>query len=305
MKILVTGGTTFVSKYTAEYFLKKGNEVWVINRNTREQIEGVNLIECDRNKLGDRLKKHKFDAVLDVSTYNEEQMSSLLEALGEYDDYIFISSSAVYPETNPQPFTEEQECGENSVWGNYGTNKLAAEKYLHKVFEKAYILRPPYFYGIYENIYREGFAFDCAIADRKFYIPEKGEMKMQFFNVSDLCRFIEILLEKHPENRIFNVGNREAVSIKEWAELCYKAAGKIPEFVSVDKSVFQRDYFPFHNYEYYLDVTKQCELMSDTISLEEGLKAEFDWYINNPDSVYFKKPYVQFIESKIGSCDIT
>lgn len=297
MKILVTGGTTFVSKYTAEYFLKKGNEVWVINRNNRKQIEGINLIECERSELGDRLKEHKFDAVIDVCTYNESQLSSLLEALGEYNDYIFISSSAVYPETNPQPFTEEQECGANAVWGDYGTNKLAAEKYLQKVCPTAYILRPPYFYGLYENLYREAFAFDCAMADRKFYIPKNGEMKMQFFNVCDLCRFIEILLEKHPENRIFNVGNKEAVSIKEWAELCYKAAGKTPDFVSVDKAVFQRDYFPFHDYEYYLDVTKQSNLMSETLSLEQGLKEEFDWYVNNPNSVYFKKPYVQFIES--------
>lgn len=41
MKILVTGGTTFVSKYVAEYFVNKGNEVYVINRNTREQVDGV------------------------------------------------------------------------------------------------------------------------------------------------------------------------------------------------------------------------------------------------------------------------
>ena len=39
MKILVSGGTTFVSKFTAEYFLKRNNEVYVINRNSRAQLE--------------------------------------------------------------------------------------------------------------------------------------------------------------------------------------------------------------------------------------------------------------------------
>ena len=105
MKILVTGGTTFVSKYVAEHFVRKGDDVYVINRNSRPQVEGVHLINCDRMGLGDKLKCEKFDAVLDVATYTKEQMSALLDALYEFDDYIFISSSAVYPETNPQPFT--------------------------------------------------------------------------------------------------------------------------------------------------------------------------------------------------------
>ena len=34
MKILVTGGTVFVSKYAAQYFAQKGHEVFVLNRGT-------------------------------------------------------------------------------------------------------------------------------------------------------------------------------------------------------------------------------------------------------------------------------
>lgn len=49
MKLLVTGGTTFVSKYVASYFMKQGNEVFVLNRNTKPQVEGVTLIEGDRH----------------------------------------------------------------------------------------------------------------------------------------------------------------------------------------------------------------------------------------------------------------
>lgn len=123
MKILITGGTTFVSKYVAEYFVAKGNEVYVLNRNSRPQIDGVKLINCDRMNLKNELTNIHFSAVLDISTYNKDQAEALYNALGSFDDYIFISSSAVYPETNPQPFTEEQPCGENSIWGDYGTNK--------------------------------------------------------------------------------------------------------------------------------------------------------------------------------------
>lgn len=111
MKILVTGGTTFVSKYTAEYFVKKNNDVYVINRNSRKQINGVQLINCDRTQLGHRLKDVHFDLVIDVTAYTEEHVRTLLESGITFSDYIFISSSAIYPETNAQPFTEEQLCG--------------------------------------------------------------------------------------------------------------------------------------------------------------------------------------------------
>ena len=33
------------------------------------------------------------------------------------------------------------------------------------------------------NVYREAFVFDCALADRKFYLPKDGSMKLQFFHV--------------------------------------------------------------------------------------------------------------------------
>lgn len=299
MKILITGGTTFVSKSTAEYFVKKANDVTVINRGSRKQVDGVKLIDCDRTQVGDKIKDQHFDVVLDITAYTEEHIRTLVESGVAFDDYIFISSSAVYPETNTQPFTEEQFCGCNSVWGDYGKNKLNAEEYLKKFVPNAYILRPPYFYGIYENLYREAFPFDCAMQDRPFYIPQNGEMKLQFFNVLDLCRFIEIILNKHPKNHIFNVGNKDTVSVREWVKLCYKAVGKDVQFINVEKNIPQRDYFCFYDYEYVLDVSKQSELMPETVPLEQGLKEEFEWYKNNPDSIYNRKPYLNYIDNKL------
>lgn len=299
MKILITGGTTFVSRFTAEYFVKKGDDVTVINRGSREQVAGVTLINCDRTALGDRLRGAHFDLILDITAYTEEHVRTLIESGVSFDDFVFVSSSAVYPETNPQPFTEEQPCGKNSVWGVYGENKLKAERYLQSAAPNAYILRPPYFYGVYENLYREAFVFDCAMQSRPFYLPKNGEMKLQFFNVLDFCRFVEVLLEKRPEQRIFNVGNRDTVSVREWVELCYAAAGKKPELISVDADIEQREYFCFYNYEYILDVSRQYELMPDTVPLEHGLRREFDWYRENPGSVYYRKPYMDYIDKRL------
>ncbi len=298
-RILVTGGTTFVSKYTASYFADKGNEVFVLNRNTKSQVKGVTLIEADRNDLGDKLKAYSFDLVVDVCAYTKSDIEKLTDALAGFKDYVFISSSAVYPETLPQPFSEDMKCGKNSVWGDYGVNKLEAEQELMKRVSKAYIIRPPYLYGPMQNLYREPFVFDCAEEDRVFYLPEDGKMGLQFFHVEDLCRFIEIIVDTKPENRIFNVGNKDSVTCEQWAELCYKAVGKEIEKVFVDDSHFQRDYFPFHNYDYKLDVEKMLSLMPDTKPLAEGLREEYMWYRDNKDAV-LRKPFLKYIDENLN-----
>ena len=293
-KILVTGGTVFVSRYIAEYYVAKGCDVYVLNRNSREQSKGVNLIQADRFHLKETLRDYRFDVVIDTA-YNAEGVNGLLDALGHYEDYILISSSAVYPEYETQPFKEESELAENKYWGTYGTDKIEAEKAILRRKPSAYILRPPYLYGQMNNVYREAFVFDCALRDRYFYLPKDGEMKLQFFHVEDLCRFMDVLLMKKPQCHVFNVGNQNPISIRQWVEMCYKVVGKRARFKNVYDDTEQRKYFCFYDYEYYLDVSKQHEWMPNEKDLYEGLKEAFVWYKDNADKVN-KKPYIEFID---------
>lgn len=295
--ILVTGGTVFVSRYITEYFVAKGDDVYVINRNTRPQSDGVKLIQADRHEPGDVLRKYHFDVVIDTA-YNSDDINLLLDTLGSYNEYILISSSSVYPEYCSQPFSEETQTGVNMYWGKYGTDKIKAEKALVQRVPGAYILRPPYLYGQMNNVYREAFVFDCALKDRKFYLPGDGKMKLQFFHVDDLCRFIDIILEKNPHQKIFNVGNKESISVREWGEMCYQIAGKPFEYVNVYDDIEQRNYFSFYNYEYYLDVSRQYELMSDVKPLYMGLRESFDWYTANSEKV-IKKPFFDYIDRNL------
>ncbi len=294
-KILVTGGTVFVSRYVAEYFVEKGYDVYVLNRNNRPQSEGVTLIEADRKNMGDVLKGYHFDAILDITSYTAADVEGLLDALDSFDEYLFISSSAVYPEYEAQPFIEETPLGENKYWGKYGTNKIEAEQLLSKRVPNAYIIRPPYLYGPMNNVYREAFVFECAMEDRKFYLPKDGQLKLQFFHVRDLCRVLEAIIEKKPTNHILNVGNKESITISDWASQCYEVAGKKVNFVEVNADINWRDYFSFIDYEYFLDIQKQDELIEDTINIRDGLREAYEWYVSNQDKVN-KKPYFEFID---------
>lgn len=297
MRILVTGGTVFASRFTAEYFARD-HEVFALNRGNRPQAEGVTLIKADRHSLGDVLKSHRFDAVLDVCAYNAADIDDLLNALGEFDNYIMVSSSAVYPETLPQPFTESQQVGANLIWGEYGTNKISAERRLLERVPNAYIIRPPYLYGKMNNLYREAFVFDCAERGLPFYIPKDGKMPLQFFDIEDMCRFMEILLERKPKQRIYNVGDPR-VDINEWVKLCYGVLGKAPECIYVNENIDQRSYFPFYDYGYELETAKMSELMPVLKPLETGLMQSYDWYRENREQVRVK-PLLEFIADNLA-----
>lgn len=298
MRILVTGGTVFVSRAAAEYFAAAGHEVTVLNRGSRVQSPGVRHICCDRHDPALNLRGEGFDAVLDVTAYNARDVDSLLDAVGDVAHYVLVSSSAVYPETLPQPFREDMPVGPNVHWGAYGTDKIAAEQRLLSRMPRAYILRPPYLYGPGNEVYREAFVFECAEGDRPFYLPGEGAMPLQFFHVRDLCRLMERILLDPPAQHIINTGNPQDVSVCEWAEICYAAAGKTPRFVQVDEAVPQRSYFPFLNYAYRLDTAAQEAILPDLTPLDEGIAESLAWYRENRDLIR-RKPLIPFIDENL------
>lgn len=297
MKLLIMGGTVFVSRYTAAYFIHQGYEVYVLNRGNHPQVEGARLLQADRHQATQVLQGHFFDVVLDITAYNEQDIQDLLIALqGNFKDYIFISSSAVYPQDNPQPFHEEQKIGENAIWKDYGKDKCKAEQYLRKHVPHAYILRPPYLYGPMQNLYREAFVFDCAKLQRPFYLPKDGMMPLQFFHVEDLCKVMEILFTTHPQKHVFNVGNAEALTIESYVEICYSITHTPLQKRYVSDSVPQRSYFPFYDYSYHLDVTRLAQLLPQTRDLREGLSESYHWYEDHIEEMK-RKPLIEYIDA--------
>ncbi len=297
-RILVTGGTVFVSRFVAAYFAQK-HDVTVLNRGTRPQESGVKLIQADRHALGDVLRGHRFDAVIDVCAYTAQDVTDLLDALDGTPQYVLISSSAVYPETTSMPAKETDPTGPNRLWGAYGTNKIATENVLLARRPDGYILRPPYLYGPMQNVYREPFVFDCAMQGRAFAIPGEGTMPLQLFHVEDLCRVIEAILTQRPQTHVFNVGNAETVDVNAFVRLCYEAAGETLHTVNIHGHANQRDYFPFADYAYRLDVSRMQDLLPRTIPLAEGLSQSFAWYRAHPEDVN-RRPYMEFIDSHIA-----
>lgn len=298
MRLLVTGGTVFVSWYAATYFASRGHDVAVLNRGSRPQPAGVRHLCHDRHEPGLDLRGEGFDAVLDVTAYNAPDVNALLDAVGNVPRYVLISSSAVYSETLAQPFREDMPVGPNVHWGAYGTDKIAAEAALLARRPDAYILRPPYLCGPGNELYREAFVFECAEADRPFLLPGDGSMPLQFCHIRDLCRLMERILLDVPKEHIINTGYPQPVTSREWAEMCYRAAGKEARFLFADASHPQRSYFPFHPYAYQLDVTRQAAILPELTPLDEGLREAYAWFRENR-ALIRRKPLIPYIDEHL------
>ncbi len=311
-KVLVVGGSYFIGRSIVDAFLKGGYEVYVLNRgHVSVWDKRIHQIICDRDNgslLKEALYQKSFEIVVDVCGLDSKQAEKLCSALDreKIEAFLFISSSAVYNvKTLEIPYKENDSLAENPYWWNYGTDKIKAEFYYtgHFVWTdtKLIILRPPYVYGENNYVQRESFIFKHIEENRPVIIPSSNP-KLQFIYVQDLADFALSAVENVTENiNIFNVGNKECLTAREWVNSCAKAAGGKVDIIEYDYELTGRnvrEFFPFYDYDNVLDVSKMKSVYKKETDFVEGLKKAYSWYKKNADTIAFKEN-VTFNEKQI------
>ena len=306
-KILIMGGNQFVGKEIVKNFLEKDYIVYVLNRGTRKNIEGVFFLKADRNNYIETeniLKNIEVDIIVDVSAYTEEQVDILQKVMKDrFKQYILISSASVYNSIESAPVNEESETGENLIWGDYAKNKYLAEQ---KTIEnsnlynfKYTIYRPFYIYGIGNNLDRENYFFSRIKYDLPIYIPSKNNI-IQFGYVEDLALAIESSINNSDfYNQIFNISGDEYVTMSEFIEICAKVINKKTtiKYVDTEKSQIKvRDWFPFREVNLFGDISKlENTGFRNTYSLIQGLEKTYKY---NDENDLILKPVLHKIETE-------
>ena len=304
-KILIMGGNQFVGKEIVKKFLEKDYIVYVLNRGTRKNIEGVFFLKADRNNYIETeniLKNIEVDIIVDVSAYTEEQVDILQKVMKDrFKQYILISSASVYNSIESAPVNEESETGENLIWGDYAKNKYLAEQ---KTIEnsnlynfKYTIYRPFYIYGIGNNLDRENYFFSRIKYDLPIYIPSKNNI-IQFGYVEDIALAIESSINNSDfYNQIFNISGDEYVTMSEFIEICAKVINKKTtiKYVDTEKSQIKvRDWFPFREVNLFGDISKlENTGFRNTYSLVQGLEKTYKY---NDKNNLILKPVLHKIE---------
>src|SRR5436190_1741201 len=139
MRVLVIGGTEFVSLHLVRALIRDGHEVVVLNRGRRRERlpAGVRTIICDRTDhaaLRATLVGERVDALVDVAyaPTTGADVEAALEALaGRLGHALLVSTGRVYDHSLPIPYSEDTPRG--LYWGEYAKNKIAGEEAVTQV----------------------------------------------------------------------------------------------------------------------------------------------------------------------------
>lgn len=280
MKILILGGTKFIGRAILEE-LKDNNKIFLLNRGNCP-IDGIFQIIGNRDEELKMLTDYSFDITIDISGMNRKHIINTLPYL-KTKKYIFISSSAVYDiDSIKAPFKETDLVNINSIWTGYGMDKIEAEKAIINSKINYIIIRPPYVYGDNNYVAREGFIINELKQNHPIFIPETNN-KIQFTYVKDLAKVIRDLIYLDVVNEIYNIGG-DILSFTEWVNLIGKAIGITPIIKFAPKDIYVRDYFPFYDYDNYLDSSKLDKICYHHTDFIEGIKG----YINSQTLLVIK-----------------
>ncbi len=257
MNILVIGGTRFIGPHVVRRLLDAGHEVTRFHRG-QSQIgprEGVACIHGDRKDLDQfkaEFEKLAPDVVLDTMLHTEQQARDLLRVFkGLTGRVVALSSSDVYrsyelvrgftkappdnvPADEDSPLREHlypaRAAGQSPEDQHYNYEKILVERVLMSEPQSlpATILRLPAVYGP-EDYQHRLFPYLKRMDDgRPAILLEEGQDEWRWTRgyVENVADAIALAVNREEAaNRLYNVGEADASSEREWLREIGRLAG--------------------------------------------------------------------------------
>lgn len=320
-KVLVTGGAGFIGSYVVEQLVEKKADVLttVIDnlqsgelRNLKKIRDRIKFVRADLRNMKDCLKICKGNEIVmnlaariggieynrfhPGTMFRDNMIISLnvLDAARQVgvERFLAVSSACVYPRNCTIPTPEEEGFKDSPEPTNdgYGWAKRMVEFIggaYHREFRmKVAIARPYNCYGPRDHFDAETGHVIPALIKKVFdgqnplIVWGDGEQSRAFIYVEDLARGLIEVTEKYAICDAINIGTDEEIKIKDLVKLIIELSGKNPK-IYFDTSAPEGH--PRRN----CDNRKAKEKIGfeAKMSLKDGLKKTFEWYINE----YVKK----------------
>ena len=226
LSILILGGSGFIGPHVVGHAMARGHEMTLFNRGRTNThlFPGVEKLVGDRNDDLTALEGCRWDAVIDNSGYDPDQLRLSVDLLGgATDQYLFTSTRAVYTDFTADVMNEDAPLGPSDIpeseWDGYGPNKVLAERVVEGGFgARTLIVRPPVIVGPGDRSDR--FTYWPARIDDGGEVLVQGDPSdpVQFVDVRDLSEFYIHLLEQQTAGIFNSVGPGASLSS---AELVY------------------------------------------------------------------------------------
>jgi nucleoside-diphosphate-sugar epimerase len=307
MKIFITGIAGFIGSHLAEHLSAKGHSVSGIDsfspyydrefkaaNATDLEAKGIKVVEADIISADLSLiidpeteiiyhcaaqpgisERVSFDEYLNDNLLATRRLAEFAASLGKIKIFVNISTSSVYgalavggEDTPPAPIS------------HYGVTKLAGEQYVLALSRNGKLpacsVRPFSIYGPRERPEKMCFKFiESLLNDEEFPLFEgSGKHRRSFTNVGDLVEGLERVAGHIAESQgeIFNMGNPDSVTVGEVISMIEKVAGKAGRFAARPRRVGDQD-----ETKAVIDKARRILGFQPKISLEEGLRRQFEW----------------------------
>jgi nucleoside-diphosphate-sugar epimerase len=203
MKVLVLGGTAFLSKAVAGEAVRRGHEVTCVARGESGSVPaGAVLVQADRDVPGaiDVLDGQRFDTVVEVASTSLPWVRAALSAI-EAPHWTFVSSVNAYADRatrnqNPESPVLQPIAGlevidmATATPEEYGALKVACENEIRDAAEHALIIRPGLITG--PGDYTDRFGYWPARFHRggRVVVPDVQDHPFQHIDARDLADWI-------------------------------------------------------------------------------------------------------------------
>ncbi|MEN6297047.1 MAG: NAD-dependent epimerase/dehydratase family protein, partial [Rectinema sp.] len=135
MRVLFVGGTGNISSACTDEALRRGYEVFHLNRGTHTEKEkpGVRLLRADIRDIEAAkvaVRGLHFDSVVQFLAFRPEHVEADISIFdGVIDQYVLISTCSAYKKPSLTPVITEETPLENPFW-EYSRLKIACERVL-------------------------------------------------------------------------------------------------------------------------------------------------------------------------------
>lgn len=305
MRVLVTGGAGFIGSNLVERLIKNSYQVNVIDdlstgyKKNLDELK-VNFFKgsiLDRKILDEAMKDVQIVFHLAASIGREKSINfplidsevNLLGTLNVLDSMVsnnvskivFSSSAAVYGEPRTSQVDVKHPTEPNSP---YGVSKLAAEKMI-QVYKQLYninyvIIRYFNIYGVKQRYDRYGNVIPIFMNsiqhNNAINIFGDGMQSRDFINVDDVAQANINAIQSKFDNRIFNLGTGNPISILNLYNL-------LKELTESNVSVLFKDFREGDVMHCSADITDVDSLigLDKVVSLREGLIQYIAWFQND------------------------
>lgn len=206
MRLLVLGGTLFVSRAVAAEAVRRGHEVVCAARGKTGSVpDGAKLVAVDRDAPDGLapLAGESFDAVVDVAKISYPWVANALDVLADNAaHWTFVSSVSVYSDGLTQgqgpdapvlaPQQAEVPAGQPLTDPElYGAIKVASENaVLERLGDRAFVVRPGLITGPGDTSDRFGYWPGRMARGGRVLVPDAPDAPAQIVDVRDLADWI-------------------------------------------------------------------------------------------------------------------